>query len=50
MNDFITISNKLQDMFKLKLLNFYYKLSYDLLPSYFQTYREADKYDTILEK
>ena len=28
-------------MFKLKLLKFYYKLSYDLLPSYFQTYREV---------
>ena len=28
---------KLQDVFKLKLLKFYYKLSYDLLPSYFQT-------------
>ena len=26
-------------MFKLKLLKFYYKLSYDLLPSHFQTYR-----------
>ena len=26
-------------MFKLKLLKLYYKLSYDLLPSYFQTYR-----------
>ena len=32
---------KVQDMFKLKLLKFYYKLSYDLLPSYFQTYRHA---------
>ena len=32
---------KVQDMFKLKLLKFYYKLSYDLLPSYFQTYREV---------
>ena len=30
-----------QDMFKLKLLKFYYKLSYDLVPSYFQTYREV---------
>ena len=28
-------------MFKLKLLKFYYKLSYDLVPSYFQTYREV---------
>ena len=28
-------------MFKLKLLKFYYKLSYDLLPSYFQTCREV---------
>ena len=24
-----------------KLLKFYYKLSYDLVPSYFQTYREV---------
>ena len=32
---------KVQDMFKLKLLKFYYKLSYNLLPSYFQTYREV---------
>ena len=32
---------KVQDMFKLKLLKFYYKLSYDLLPSYFQTYRHV---------
>ena len=32
---------KVQDMLKLKLLEFYYKLSYDLLPSYFQTYREV---------
>ena len=33
---------KVQDMFKLKLLKLYYKLlSYDLLPSYFQTYREV---------
>ena len=28
------------DMFKLKLLKFYYKLSYDLLPPYFITYNE----------
>ena len=32
---------KVQDMFKLKLLKFYYKLSYDLLTSYFQTYRHV---------
>ena len=32
---------KVQDMFKLTLLKFYYKLSYDLLPSYFQTYCEV---------
>ena len=32
---------KLQDMFKLKLLKFYYKLSYDLVQSDFQTYREV---------
>ena len=30
---------KIQDMFKLKLLKFFYKLSYDLLPPYFNTYR-----------
>ena len=28
------------DMFKLKLLKFYYKLSYDLLPPYYITYSE----------
>ena len=28
-------------MFKLKLLKFYYKLSYYILPSYFQTYRHV---------
>ena len=28
------------DMFKLKLLKFYYKLSYNLLPPYFITYSE----------
>ena len=27
-------------MFKLKLLKFFYKLSYDLLPPYFNTYRD----------
>ena len=32
---------KLQDIFKLKLLKCYYKLSYDVLPSYFQIYREV---------
>ena len=32
---------KVQDMFKLTLLKFYYKLSYDLLPSLFQTYCEV---------
>ena len=32
---------KVQVMFKLKLLKFCYKLSYDLLPSYFQTYRHV---------
>ena len=31
---------KIQDMFKLKLLKFFYKLSYDLLPPYFNTYRD----------
>ena len=28
------------DMYKLKLLKFYYKLSYDLLPPYFNKYIE----------
>ena len=28
-------------MFKLKLFKFYYNLFYDLLPSYFQTYRHV---------
>ena len=28
------------DMYKLKLLKFYYKLSYDLLPPYFNNYIE----------
>ena len=32
---------KVQDTLKIKLLKFYYKLSYDLVPSYFQTYREV---------
>ena len=27
-----------RDMYKLKLLKFYYKLSYDLLPQYFNNY------------
>ena len=31
---------KIQDMFKLKLLKFFYKLSYELLPPYFNTYRD----------
>ena len=31
---------KIQDMFKLKLLKFFYKLSYDLLPPYFNTYHD----------
>ena len=36
---------KVQDMSKLKLLKFYYKLSYDLLPSYFQTYSEVIEHE-----
>ena len=32
---------KVQDMFKLKLLKLYYKLSCDLLPTYFNTYRDV---------
>ena len=32
---------KVQDMFKLKLFKLYYKLSCDLLPTYFNTYRDV---------
>ena len=32
---------KVQDMFKLKLLKFYYKLSSNLLPQYFESYRDV---------
>ena len=32
---------KVQDMFKLILLKFYYKLSYGLLPQYFNCYRDV---------
>ena len=32
---------KIQDMFKLKLLKFYYKLSSNLLPQYFESYRDV---------
>ena len=35
-----------QDMFKLKLLKFYYKLPYDLLPSCFRTYRHVIERDS----
>ena len=31
---------KIQDIFKLRLLKLYYKLSYNLLPTYFNRYRE----------
>ena len=31
---------KIQGMFKLKLLKFYYKLSSNLLPQYFESYRD----------
>ena len=34
---------KVQDMFKLRLLKFYYKLSYGLLPQYFNCYRDVIK-------
>ena len=30
-----------RDMYKLKLLKFYYKLAYDLLPPYFNYYTEV---------
>ena len=32
---------KIQDMFKLKLLKFYYKRSSNLLPEYFESYRDV---------
>ena len=32
---------KIQDMFKLKLLKFYYKRSSNLLPKYFESYRNV---------
>ena len=32
---------KVQDMFKLKLLKFYYKLSSNFLPQYFESYRDV---------
>ena len=32
---------KVQDLYKLKVLKFYYNLSYKLLPSYFDTYLEV---------
>ena len=32
---------EVQDMFKLKLLKFYYKLSSNLLPQYFELYRDV---------
>ena len=31
----------MQDMFKLRLLKFYYKLSYGLLPQFFNFYRDV---------
>ena len=34
---------KIQNMFKLKLLKFYYKLSSNLLPKYFESYRDVIK-------
>ena len=36
---------KIGDMFKLKLLKLYYKLSYNLLPSYFDRYRDIIEQD-----
>ena len=32
---------KIKDIFKLRLLKFYYKLTCDLLPSYFNTYLDV---------
>ena len=37
---------KIGDMFKLKLLKLYYKLSYNLLPSYFDRYRDIIEQDS----
>ena len=37
---------KIGDLFKLKLLKLYYKLSYNLLPSYFDKYREIIEHET----
>ena len=36
---------KIGDLFKLKLLKLYYKLSYNLLPSYFDKYREIIEHE-----
>ena len=36
---------KLVDLFKLKLLKLYYKLSYNLLPCYFDKYREITEHE-----
>ena len=32
---------KIEDLYKLKLMKFYYNLSYNLLPSYFNCYLEV---------
>ena len=37
--------NKIGDLFQLKLLKIYYKLSYNLLPSYFDKYREIIEHE-----
>ena len=36
---------KIGDLFKLKLLKLYYKLSYNLLPSYFDKYRQIIEHE-----
>ena len=51
-SEFISLTNplfirmkilKIQDNFKLRLLKLYYKLSYNLLPIYFNRYRETSE-------
>ena len=42
-------SLKIQDMFNLKLLKFYYKLSSNLLPEYFESYRDVIERASVRE-
>ena len=43
-SEFLTIP----DLFNLKLLNFYYKLSYQFLPNYFNGYLDVIRADVLL--